>query len=90
MFSLFICKSKLHFWDFINIVKNDKWWCSLSAGSYLGNLLLLKVKFLERSGQLFFHISEKNITFLSDFKDITYEHYLSIPKSMMEWKLNAI
>ena len=31
-----------------------------------------------------------NITFISDLKNLTYEHYLNQPKSMLEWKLNAI
>ena len=29
------------------------------------------------------------ITFISDVRNLTYEHYLNQPKSMLEWKLNA-
>ena len=31
-----------------------------------------------------------NITFITDLWNMTYEHYLNQPKSMLEWKLNAI
>ena len=31
-----------------------------------------------------------NITFMADWKRMTYEYYLSLPKSIIEWKLNAI
>ena len=31
-----------------------------------------------------------NITFISDLRNMTYEHYLNQPKAMLEWKLNAI
>ena len=31
-----------------------------------------------------------NITFISDLRNMTYEHYLQQPKSMLEWKLNVI
>ena len=31
-----------------------------------------------------------NITFISDIKFITFEHYLSVPKSMIEWKFNIL
>ena len=30
-----------------------------------------------------------NITFISDLKNMTYEHYLNQPKTMLEWKLNG-
>ena len=31
-----------------------------------------------------------NMTFMSDLRYMTYEHYLNLPKSMLEWKLNAL
>ena len=31
-----------------------------------------------------------NITFISDLRNMTYEYYLQQPKTMLEWKLNAI
>ena len=30
-----------------------------------------------------------NITFVTDLRNMTYEHYLSQPKCMFEWKLNV-
>ena len=31
-----------------------------------------------------------HITFVADWERMTYEYYLSLPKSMIEWKMNAI
>ena len=31
-----------------------------------------------------------NITLISDLKNLTYEHYLNQPNTMLEWKLIAI
>ena len=31
-----------------------------------------------------------NIDFITDLRNMTYEHYLKIPKPMIEWRLNAI
>ena len=31
-----------------------------------------------------------NITFITDLRNMTFEHYLNQLKSMLEWKLNAI
>ena len=31
-----------------------------------------------------------NITFITDLRNMTYEHHLNQPNSMLEWKLNAI
>ena len=63
---------------------------SVSAGYYLGNSLLSKIKFFERDGRKFFHISQMNITFISDLRKMTIEHYFNQPKSMLELKLNVI
>ena len=30
-----------------------------------------------------------DISFIRDLKNMTFEHYLNQPKSMLEWKLNA-
>ena len=30
-----------------------------------------------------------NITFITDLRNMTFEHYFNQPKSMLEWKLNA-
>ena len=31
-----------------------------------------------------------NITFIPDLRNMTYEHYLNQPKTMLDWKLNAL
>ena len=80
---------KLHFSDNIVSVKSNKW-CNISDSFFLRNFLLSKIKYFERYGHKFSHISEMNITFISDLRNMTYEHYLNQPKSMLEWKLNAI
>ena len=46
-----------------------------------------KIKYLENEGHKFSHISEMNIEFISNLRIITYDHYLKIPKSMLEWTL---
>ena len=30
-----------------------------------------------------------NITFITDLRNLTFEHYLNQPKCMFEWKLHA-
>ena len=40
--------------------------------------------------QLYFQILELRITFFSRFDNITLDHYLTKPKSMLEWKLVAV
>ena len=88
-FYLFICKWKLHFPDTIVSFKSNTWY-SVSAGYCLRNFLLSKIKYFERYGRKFSHMSELNITFISDLKNMTFELYLNQPKSMLEWKLNVI
>ena len=63
---------------------------SKSADFYFTDFVLSKINYLERRGHKFSHISEMNITFIADWKRMTYEYYLSLPKSMLEWKLNTI
>ena len=78
------CKLKLHFSDVIAIVKNDKYyWDPLSALVYFRKFIS-KIDALERPGHLFSHVSETTFTFQSTPDKITYEHYLSIPKPMIE------
>ena len=57
---------------------------------YLRDFLLSKINYFESNGHKFSHISEMNITFITDQRNMTYEHYLKIPKPMLEWRLNAI
>ena len=70
-------------------VKSNTWY-SVAAACHLKNFLLSKIKYFERYGLKFSHISEMNITFKTDLRNMTFEHYLTQPKSMLEWKLNAI
>ena len=86
---LIICKWSLHVSDIIVSVKSNRCY-SVSAGYYLRNFLLSKIKYFEGYGHKFSHISEMNITFISDLRKMTYEHYLNQPKSMLEWKLNVL
>ena len=46
-----------------------------------------KIEYFESYGHKFSHISEMNIVFTTDLKNMTYEHYLKIPKSMLEWTI---
>ena len=43
-----------------------------------------------RTADINSHISEMNLTFMAPPRKITYEYYLTQPKSMLEWKLNAL
>ena len=86
---LIICKWNLHFPDTIVSFKSNTWH-SVSAGYYLRKFFLSLIKYFERYGRKFSHISEMNITFISKLRNMTYEHYLNQPKSMLDWKLNAV
>ena len=46
-----------------------------------------KIEYLENHEHKFSHISEINIVIISNQRNITYEEYLKIPKSMLEWTL---
>ena len=84
-FYLVMCKLKLHFSEVIVIVKNDKYyWFPQSAPVDLDKFILSKIDALERPGRLFSHVSETTFTFISTPDKITYEHYLTIPKPMIE------
>ena len=72
-------KWKIHFSD-IDVVTNP-------CGTRLREDLSSKIKYHERRGHIFSHISEMTITFLSNIRDMTYETYLERPKSMLEWRL---
>ena len=86
-----MCKLKLHFSDVIVIVKNDKYfWFPLSAPDDFTKFILSKIDAFERLGHLFSHVSETTFTFISTPDEFTYEHYLTIPKPMIEWKFNIL
>ena len=55
---------------------------------YIRQNLLSKIEYFNSSGYIFSHISEMNITFITYYKNMTYEYYPKQSKSMLEWKLN--
>ena len=54
----------------------------------LRRYLTTKNDYFERQANKFSHISEMNITFISDPRNLTYEHYPKQQKSMLESKLD--
>ena len=86
-----MCKLKLHFSDVIIIFKNDKYYLTpLSALVDFRKFILSKIDALERLGNLFAHVSETTFTFISTRYKITYEHYLTVPKPMTDWRFNLL
>ena len=65
-------------------------WYSVSGGYYLRDSVLSKIKYFQSYGRKFYHISGMNITFITDLRNMTLENYLTQPKPMVEWRLNAI
>ena len=84
-FYMVICKWKIHFSNIVVTVKSNP--CHRFN---LREFSLSKIKYYERRQHTFSHISEMNILFISDLRNMTYEHYLKQPKSMLEWRLNII
>ena len=86
-FYLIFCKWKLHSSDTIINVKSDRLYDIHCAGWNLRRNLMSKIEYLENNGHKFSHISEMNIVFITDLRNMTYEHYLKIPKPMIEWSI---
>ena len=86
---LTICKWKIHFSSTVIDVKSNEW-CCISDDYYFREFVLSKYRYYEKRGHKFSHISKMNITFVAHPRNITYEHYLAQPKSILEWKLNAL
>ena len=84
---IIICKWKLHFSDVIIIIKSDRLYNINPLGWNLGRFLISQIENIEEAGHKFSHISEMNIEFISNMRNITYEEYLKIPKSILEWTL---
>ena len=84
---IIICKWKLHFSDTIINIKSDRLYNIYIPRRKLGPYLISKIEYLENEGHKFSHISEMNIVFISDPRNMTYEYYLKIPKSMLEWTI---
>ena len=80
----------MHCSDTIINVKYDRLYNIHRAGWNLRRNLMTKIEYCESNGHNFSHISEMNTVFITDLRNLTYEHYLKIPKAMIEWRLNAI
>ena len=85
-FYIMFCKWKLHFSDTILNVEFDRLFNIKRryASWNLRTNLISKIEYFESKGYNFSHISEMNITFITDLRNMTYEHYIKIPKSMLE------
>ena len=84
---IIICEWKMHFSDTIINVKSNRLYNIHRPGWNLRSYLISKIEYLENQGHKFSHISEMNFVFISNLRNMTYRHYLQIPKSMLEWTL---
>ena len=84
---IIICKWKLHFSVTIINVKSDRLYNIYIPSWKLRSYLISKIDDFENEGHKFSHISEMNIVFISDLRNMTYQHYLQIPKPMIEWTI---
>ena len=84
---IIICKWKLHFSDIIINVESNRLYNIHRPSWNLRSYLISKIEYLENKGHKFSHISEMNIVFISNLRNMTYRHYLQIPKSMLEWTM---
>ena len=88
MLYLIRCEWELQFKNTIIRVKSKEMIDLLfSCGGKICNLinyLATKSKCLNRSGLGFSHISEMKITVTTSLRNMTYNHYLEQPKSMLE------
>ena len=86
-FYFIFCKWKMHFSDTIINIKSDRLHNIYISGRKLRSYLISKIEDFERVGHKFSHISEMNIVFISDLRNMTFQHYLQIPKPMIEWTI---
>ena len=84
-FYLIYCKWKLHFSDTIIDVKSDRLYNIFPPSWNLRRWLISKIEILENDECIFSHISDMEIVFITHWRNATYEHYLKIPKTMLEW-----
>ena len=82
-----ICKWKLHFSDIIINIKSKRLYNNNRPNWNLRSYLISKIEDFENKGHKFSHISEMNVVFISKLRNMTYQHYLQIPKSMLEWTM---
>ena len=84
-----LCNRKLNFSDTIINIKSDRLY-NIKRKYASWNLrinLISKIEYFESIGHKFSHISEMNIVFIADLRNMTYEHYLKTPKPMIEWAI---
>ena len=86
-FYLIYCKWKLHFSDTIIDVKSDRLYNIFPPSWNLRSWLISKIESLENDECIFSHISIMEIVFINHWRNATYEHYLKIPKTMLEWSM---
>ena len=84
---IIICKWNLHFSDTIINVKSDRLYNIYIPRRKLRPYLISKIEDFESVDRKFSYISEMNIAFISNLRNITYDYYLQIPKSMLEWTM---
>ena len=84
---IIICKWKIHFSDIIINIESNRLYNINRDGWKLRSYLISKIEDQEYNGHKFSHISEMNIVFISNLRNMTYQHYLQIPKSMLEWTI---
>ena len=84
---IIVCRWKVHFLDTIINVKSNRMYNIHRPGWNLRSYLISKIEHMENYGHKFSHISEMNIEFISSLRNMTYEHYLMLPKSMLEWTM---
>ena len=89
-FYLILCKWKLHFSDTIINVKSERLY-NIERKYETWNLrtfLISKIEYFERvTDHKFSHISGMNIVFITDLRNMTYDHYIKLPKPMLEWTI---
>ena len=73
-FFLLFRKWKLLFSDTIINVKTDRLY-NIHRAWNLRRILLSKIEYFESYGYKFSHISEMNIVFITDLRNMTYEYY---------------
>ena len=86
-FYIIVCKWKLHFSDTIINIKSDRLYNIYIPRRKLRLYLLSKIEDFETADRKFSHLSEMNIEFISNLRNMTYQHYLQIPKPMIEWNI---
>ena len=88
-FFIIFCKWQLHFSDTIINIKSDRLYNIKRkyASWNLRRNLTSKFEYFESIGHKFSHISEMDIVFMTDLRNMTYEHYLKKPKPIIEWTI---